>query len=132
MYQEFKKSFQKIKYHAPDTLQNDILRAISAKEKKSLRIKFWSYSFLGALSLVGLVPAFKALVIQFAQSGFGQYLSLAFSGGGILAGGGKEVALSLVESLPTFGVVLVLTLLFVLMWALSSAVKSTRNPLQIA
>jgi len=85
----------------PETgLQDDIWRAIQVKQTRSLKIKSTIYGILGILSLGGFVFVVNILRVQFASSGFFQYLSLVFSDGGLLALYWKEYLLSLSDSIP--------------------------------
>jgi len=73
---------------------------------------------VGILSLVGLVPAFKILSSDLAHSGFYEYLSLTFEGGGVIISYWKELSLSIVESIPVMSTLLTLSLLFVCLLSL--------------
>src|SRR5689334_15285998 len=95
MKTELKKVLDEAGYRPELGLTEKIYRAIIARRDKKARMAFWSYLSASALAFIGLVPAFSKLASEFALSGFGKYLSLTFSGGG------KELFLSIIDSLPT-------------------------------
>jgi hypothetical protein len=70
---------------------------------------------------------FKILINDFTQSGFYEYLSLAFSTKGLLFSYWKEFAFSLAESLPTMSIVLSLALLFIFFLSLRYVMKQIIN-----
>ncbi|HUC88751.1 MAG TPA: hypothetical protein VMR49_01840 [Candidatus Paceibacterota bacterium] len=105
--------FKQAIYYPENQLSDDIFRAINNKEAKSAKIKLWIYSSAVALSLAGLIPAIKDLSLQFSNSGFYEYLSLAFSSNGSIISYWKEFMLSLADSLPVESLMFSLLLLFI-------------------
>ena len=101
-----KTAFNKLSYEPKENLSLDIWTRILKRKKQAIRFRLYAFSSLGIISLFSFVPVFKALFTEFAQSGFSDYLSLAFSNGSSLVVYWKDLALSLVESLPIFDVVL--------------------------
>lgn len=106
----------------PD-LASDILRTIHLREKKAQQIRLYGYIAIATISTIGIVPAISIVIHQSSQSGLYQYLSLAFSDTGTLAGYWKQFGLVLVESIPMVSIALVLGITFVLGWSLKKAIR---------
>lgn len=105
--------FKQAIYYPESGLSGDIFRVIRNKEFKSRKIKMWIYSSVVIISLGGLIPAISDLSSQFANSGFYEYLSLAFSSNGSILSYWKEFVLSLVDSLPVTSLIFSFILLFI-------------------
>ena len=114
MEQNLQKLFKKAIYQPESRLSGDIFSLIQFKKAKVSKYKKISYFCLGILSLSGSVFSIKGLIDQSTQLGFYEYLSLAFSDGGVIANYWKEYTLSLVDSLPVASLGLSFFLLFVL------------------
>jgi hypothetical protein len=125
MDSDLTKAFQKASYHPERRLSDGILLSISNLEHKKARAMFWVYSTISALSFVGLFPIIKLLVSRFAQSGFYEYLSLAFSDSRALTYW-KEIILSITESIPMTSLILFLALVFILILSLRFMVRNIR------
>ncbi len=117
--------FKKAIYIPENRLSNDILLAISDKDRKNAHIKLWVNSTIGVFSFVGFFPAFKLLLSDFAQSGFYQYLSLVFSDGHITSYW-KEIILSITESIPMISLTLSLALVFIFILSLRFIARNIR------
>ena len=125
MDSDLTKAFQKASYYPESRLSGSILLVISAKERKSARIKLWAYSIIGAFSFAGLFPSVKLLLSQFSQSGFYQYLSLAFSDSRAVSYW-KEITLSITESIPMTSLILSLALVFIFILSLRFIARNIR------
>jgi len=123
MHQKLTKIFQKVKYESNINLAENVWQAIVLHDKCVVRVKLWAFSIIGFASLVGLVPAFKALSSDFVQSGFYEYFSLIFSDSGLIFSYWKELFFSLAESLPTISIILTLSLLFICFLSLRYLMK---------
>ena len=123
MHQKLTKIFQKVKYESNINLAENVWQAIVLHDKCIVRVKLWAFSIIGFASLVGLVPAFKALSSDFVQSGFYEYFSLIFSDSGLIFSYWKELFFSLAESLPTISIILTLSLLFICFLSLRYLMK---------
>lgn len=109
---------------APQTgLADNIWQTIVRRQKYTARIKLLIFSLTGLLSLVGLIPALKTLLSDFAQSGFYEYLSLIFSNSGTVLTFWKELLLTLAESLPVLSIVSSFTLIFILLLSLKHIMR---------
>jgi len=123
MEESIKKAFKKAKFESNDELKDNIWHSITLREKKIAYFKIFSFASVSLASLVGLVPMFKILINDFTQSGFYEYLSLAFSNGGLFSSYWKEFAFSLLESLPTISIVLLLIPVFIFFLSLRYLMK---------
>ena len=123
MEKELKKAFHRVKYGEKPDLAENIWEGIVRYNKRIARIKLWVFSFIGLLSLAGLIPAWKALSSDLAQSGFYEYLSLAFSNGNSILPFWKELSFSLAESVPIMSTIISLSLIFIFFLSLKSASK---------
>ncbi|MFA5840968.1 MAG: hypothetical protein WC847_01690 [Candidatus Paceibacterota bacterium] len=106
--------FKKAKYDGSSILAENIWQTITIRENHKNNIKLWSSAFLGIISIAGLIPAFKILLGDLAQSGFYEYFSLVFSDGTTVLSYWKEFIFSITESLPTMSIILSLSLIFTL------------------
>ena len=123
MEKELIKAFHKAKYKEGSNLAENIWHNIVVYNKRITRIKLWVFSLAGFTSLIGLIPAWKTLSTDLAQSGLYEYVSLAFSSGGSILSYWKEFALSMAESLPTMSIILSLSLVFILFLSLKYAMR---------
>lgn len=123
MKEGLEKAFQKAIYEPEAGLSDKVWHAVILREKRIYTIKLWAFSFAGILSLIGIVPAFKMLFTDFAQSGFYEYFSLLFSNGGAISSYWKELSLSLVQALPLTSILLSLTLVFFFFLSVRFAMK---------
>lgn len=115
--------FKKVELQADEDLAKKIWLKIVSRNRKIIYIKITSFSLLGLFSLAGIVPAIVHLAEDFSNSGFYEYLSVAFSSNGNLASYWKELSFSLVESLPMLGVINVLLLVFILFISIKFVAK---------
>jgi hypothetical protein len=123
MHQKLTKIFQKVKYESNINLAENVWQSVVLHDKCIVRVKLWAFSIIGFASLVGLMPAFKALSSDFVQSGFYEYFSLIFSDSGLILSYWKELFFSLAESLPTISIILTLSLLFICFLSLRYLMK---------
>lgn len=117
------KIFQKAKYEPSPDLALSVWQTVIRYDKRITRLKLWVFSSALLASLVGLVPAFQILFNDLAHSGFYEYFSLIFSDGGSILSYWKELAFSIVESLPSMSILLTLSLLFVCFLSLKYLIK---------
>lgn len=103
---------------APAGLSGRIMVRIEAYEVSRLRRRAFFQGALGFAALVLCVPAISYLASAIAQSGFSEYLSLAFSDGGYVLANLKDFALILADSLPATGAIAILAIGTVFFWSL--------------
>lgn len=113
MEQNFKKIFKIGLKESRTDLSNTIWFNIIEKETESLRVRRWVYVSLGFLSLTGFILMIKNVIVQFIQTGFYKYLSLAFSDSSYISSHFKDFILTLTDSLPTTSLMLSFFLLFI-------------------
>ena len=123
MNQKLKEIFCKSKYEPRVDLAEDIWRVVLSRNKRITNFKLIVFSVVGFASLLGLVPAIKMLLNDLGQSGFYEYLSLAFSSITSITSYWKEFAFSLAESLPLLSTILSLSLIFVFFLSVRYAMK---------
>ncbi len=123
MEKELIKVFHKAKYEEKSNLAENVWHSLVIRNRRIARLKLWIFSFVGSASLIGLVPAWKALSSDLVQSGFYEYLSLVFSNSGSILFYWKELAFSIAESLPTTSIILSFSLVFILFLSLKYAAK---------
>jgi len=123
MEQKLVKVFKKTEYQMNPDLPEKVWQAIVLRDKCINRVKLWAFSAVGVFSIIGLIPVFKMLSNDLAQSGFYEYLSLAFSSNGLILTYWKDFLLLLAESLPIMSIILTLTLIFILFVSLKQTMK---------
>ena len=114
------------------SLSMHIWSLVCAREARVIRIKSWCYATVGVLSLGWLIVAVKELAKAFTQSGFYEYLSLAFSDGGAVVSYWKEFALTLADSLPVTSIILCLVAVFMLLVSIKQGARQFKNQLSVA
>jgi len=112
----------------PNDLLGKIMKRIN-QEKMLLTLKrrlvIFSAGLFGAIIL--FIPALKAVISGFAESGFAQYFSLLFSDAGIVLTYWQNYTFSLLETLPVVNLILLLATIFVILELLKLLVKDLRN-----
>lgn len=132
MNDNLSKLFKQAYKYPESRLSVDIWRAIQTKQARSLKIQSLFYSFVGILSLGGFVFMFISLTKEFSSSGFFQYVSVAFSGGGLFATYWKEYLLSLAESLPVASLGVLLFFLVSILISFRKVVHQYKSQLLIS
>jgi len=123
MEKDLIKIFNKAKYVENENLVESIWQKIILRNKRIIRVKIFMFSLLGITSIIGIIPAFKAMLSDLTQSGVYEYVSLAFSNNGVIFSYWKEILLSVAEALPVMSIILSLSLVFVLFLSLKNATK---------
>jgi hypothetical protein len=123
MEEKLKNVFKQAKYDARVELKEKIWINLMIRNKRITYFKLISFSSVNIISLIGFIPMFKVLANDFAQSGFYEYLSLAFSSNSLFSSSWKDFAYSLAESLPTMNIVFSLTIIFIFFLSLRYAIK---------
>ncbi|MFA6274000.1 MAG: hypothetical protein WC662_02460 [Candidatus Paceibacterota bacterium] len=123
MDQNLKKIFKNIEILDSQNLSEKIWFSIVKREKRIIKLKLFIFSFTGICSLVSVALVIKTLVANFAQSGFYEYLSIAFSSGSNLFSYWKELIYSLAESLPILNIILSFSVIFIFILSLKYILK---------
>lgn len=132
MEKNLQKLFKQSLYQPESRLSDDIWRVIENKNIKISKYKKFGYLGVSILSLSGSVFSIKTLIEQSSRFGFYDYLSLAFSDGGVIATYWKEYILTLANSLPVVSAILSFALLFVLFVSIRRASFLFKNKLLVA
>jgi hypothetical protein len=110
----------------PVNLYERVILNIRKSEATAERRK----AFMFGLSTLVFVPTTIFVAVSsfetFIQSGFYHYLSVIFSGENVFAYW-KELSLSLVESLPIFGLISLLAVSAASLWSVANTVTSIRK-----
>lgn len=122
MRENLKKAFDKVKCQPESGLAQHIYQEITLRGKRIVRLKLCFFSFIGVISLVGLVPILKILISDFIQSGFYEYISLVFSRT-VLSSSWRELIYSIAESLPATSLILSFGIIFVFFLSLRFVLK---------
>ena len=111
----------------PEELSARVLLSIQAEKQRIACIRLYLFGTVSAVSFVALFPALQYTFSEIASSGFNDYASLIFSDTASLLPYWKEFTLSLVETLPVFGLIISLGLVFVLLESLRNTIKNMNN-----
>ena len=98
----------------PDGLLDTVMKRIERERRRAFRVRVALMGFLSVAAALALLPAWNFLAREALETGFAQFISLAFSDFAAVALYWKEFALSLLESLPAYGAVAVLSAFLVL------------------
>jgi hypothetical protein len=121
MTQNIHKLFKNLNNIEPSRgLEGRILQAISAEEKKSIRVKIMLIYAGFASSIILLLYAVFSFEQAFLQSEFWSLLSLSISDAGTVMKYGGDYIFSLLETFPVILAVIFLVPLFVFFLSLSS------------
>lgn len=91
-----------------DLLDRIFFRINKEQRKRVLRARIVSFGSISIIAAVVLVFSLGELQKEIAQSGFTNFISILFSDWGIVSIYWKEFAISLLESMPIFGIAAVL------------------------
>jgi hypothetical protein len=105
-------------------LHQRILSLIKKRQVRIARTITVAMGFLSALSLTGLVFAIQYTAAELSHSGFFQYFSLLFSDSSTVVSLWREFALSLADSLPVVGIIIVLSAAAALFASIKGLIKN--------
>ena len=124
MRNQYQKIFRDLKVLKPKSeLCDKILNQIALRQ--NLEARFW-YIILGTISLGSLLSMLLALQYTFQElylSNFYQYMSIIMTDGINLTSFFKEFVLSLTESIPLFGLTVLLSTTFILLYSIKLATE---------
>ena len=98
-----------------------VMARIGAERERIIRTarrQLAVFGFGAIVSLGVMIPVFQWLGGEFYKSGFYQFSSLIFSDTAVAITYWKELSLSLVESLPLMEMTVLLSVVFVFLWAI--------------
>jgi len=108
----------------PEGLSARVLLCIRAEKQRIARIRLYLFGTASAISFVALFPALQYTFYEIANSGFTDYASLLFSDATSLLPYWREFTMSLVETLPVFGLIISLGLVFLMLESLRTAIRN--------
>lgn len=109
-------------------LEADIVRVVYAKHARRIALRFWISVSVGVASIVGLIPAISNMSTKLTQSGFYEYMSLAFSNGGIVSKYSSDFAIAIGESIPILSITIFLIIGVVFLWSIRNIFKESMSP----
>lgn len=110
----------------PADLGDQTAKAVFLKRREQARLKLGFLSGVVLGTAVALIPLSRSLYTGVIESGFSQYLSLILSDHTALLADWRELAWSLLETAPLFGLSAFLATCLVLVWTGSQAVSQSR------
>lgn len=99
-------------------------RLKAEKRLRQIRRRVFIFSAIFVLSCLAFVPAVIYAWREFESSGFGSYFSLIFFDFKTIASSWQEYILTLLESLPVFGLAAVLVVVFTILSSLRALAKN--------
>src|SRR3989344_3162636 len=117
----------KYELEPPEWLYKNILARIGREKVRAARIRLAGLAGLAIISASALIPAYQYAAEEFYQSGFSQYLSVAFSDSSVALIYWKEFALTLAESAPVLGAIILLSVIFTLLGSVTLTIKNARR-----
>jgi len=107
----------------PVELQGAVLSALRVAERRRVITQLASAIAVNALSFVALIVSFRWVAVDAARSGFFEFLSAATADAEVLAAYWQDFAAALLESVPTFGLLLLLSAAFTGLRSLRAALR---------
>lgn len=111
----------------PVNLEKIVLMRLDKEQKRMIKVHLFIFGLVDVLAFAGLVASLFNITRLLATSGFGQYLSLIFSDSGAVVYYWQELVMTLAESLPALGVIVLLSTLGVLVWSLVKTIIKAKN-----
>ncbi len=105
-------------------LEAAVFARLQAARQARARRQFFGGAGILAASVGALVPAVQFLLSEVAQSGFAEYLNLAFSPNVLIYW--QSLSLALLESLPALSGAAVLASIFGLLYSIRNMIISSR------
>lgn len=110
-------------------LREKILFSINKEEIRRAKMYFLVSVTTGLVSIFGLIFSIRYMIQEFYQSSFVSFISLIFSDPTIMVSYWRELSMSLLETLPIFGITVSLLAVYVLLVSVRVLVKNTRGVL---
>ena len=111
----------------PDGLSERVFARIDLVAKATERKDQYIWGTFFVFSLAAFIGSGFYAWNAFKASNFGGYFSLIFSDTGSLALWGRELGLSLIESVPIFGILIFLASIALVLWSIRKFSKSAPN-----
>lgn len=110
----------------PGHMLGAILGRIQTIKRRRAIARFVAGASSAVFSIITLLWGLQYLIVDMARSGFFNFSSLVFSDGGAILAYWRDFLFSLVESMPAFGMIIVLTALFAFGLSLSIMAQNTQ------
>jgi hypothetical protein len=107
------------------TIIKNIRTAEIKADKRSFIVRWFGLGSLSLASLAGTIASAIYLVDAMNTSGTFQYISLALSDSGSVSSYWKELLLSVLESVPAFGIAVLLAAVGLFLWSAARTLRST-------
>ena len=132
MNQNLSQIFKSVKEIQPsEGLESLILSKISEARNKQIKRKLWLASFGLAGSFAFAMYAFLVFGSAILKSEFWSIINLVFSDMLIVAQNWKEFTFSLLETLPVFGIIVIIVPIFIFLWSLKTYQELSKNNLRV-
>jgi len=115
------------KIQPPQDLKQNILLGIAKEEFRRAKVYFTVAATVLPASLVAVFLSGRYLINSFYESGFYDYFALLFSGDSTVFAYWKELAYSLVETMPIVGTIAFLVAFSFLIWSASNTFTNLRR-----
>lgn len=127
--ESLRQCLKQVKYDNKPSLSGDIWNAVVARDVFMSKVKLWAYGASAVLSAMCLVFIVRDLSYQFTQSGFYEYVSLAFSDTSSVIVYWREFLSSIADSLPLIDLIPSFILMFVILVSMRNITNQFRSPL---
>ena len=108
----------------PASLLGAVLARIAHVRRRAARLRLATLGVLVTVSAAALVPAVSYTTHEFYTSGFYDYSALLFSDRSLALTYSRDMAFSLLESVPSLAVLLLLGFSIALIWSLRRALRA--------
>jgi hypothetical protein len=115
------------KIRPPRDLKRNIILGIAKEELHRAKVYFAVTLTALPASLVAVFLSGRYLINSFNESGFYDYFSLLFSGDSMVLAYWKELAYSLVETMPIVGAIVFLIAISFLVWSAANTFTNLRR-----
>ncbi|MFA7685509.1 MAG: hypothetical protein WCX95_01775 [Candidatus Gracilibacteria bacterium] len=127
MQKNYKNLFVNIpEINPPSFLQGKILDRIAGAKMRRVRVILTAFSLIIVVGIASIVPALQYVSQSFSKSGFYSYFSLIFSDGGSIVAYWQEFLLSLADTLPVMGIIVLFSIIFMVLLALRFVAKNSK------
>ncbi|MCX6793065.1 MAG: hypothetical protein NTY12_03485 [Candidatus Falkowbacteria bacterium] len=128
MDHDFIKSPLILERQPSELLLTKIMDAVAIeKQRHILRRKIFIFSSSFLLALLLIFPVLRSFISEASYSGLGEYIKLAFSDFSVISSYGKELILSILESLPALSLAALLLITAVLLVSMKNVLANAKN-----
>jgi hypothetical protein len=125
MSQNYEKLFAKIKPNEPfPGLLETVVNRIEKERGISIRRRIFIFTASAIFSVIAFIPAFQSVHSEFVDSGFTRFFSLLFSDFEIVVAYWQSFAMSLLETLPIMGLLVLTSVSLIFLESMRLLVKN--------